>query len=93
MLLSEQLLAQTLHLSTFEKLQLIQHLTTALVQELVYPFPPSTVIPLPDPPSGLQVLEKLTYQIIGCAMEIHRKKGPGYRENTYQRDLEVQRIM
>lgn len=33
--------------------------------------------------------DDLTYQIIGCAMAVHRKLGPGYRENTYQRDLEV----
>jgi GxxExxY protein len=31
----------------------------------------------------------LTYKIIGCAMAVHRKLGPGYRENTYQRDLEA----
>lgn len=30
-----------------------------------------------------------TYQIIGGAMEIHRELGPGYREDTYQRDLEA----
>jgi len=34
--------------------------------------------------------DKLTYQIIGCAMAVHRQRGPGYREDTYQRDLEVQ---
>ena len=34
--------------------------------------------------------DELTYQIIGCAMAVHRERGPGYRENTYQRDLEVQ---
>jgi GxxExxY protein len=33
--------------------------------------------------------DQLTYQIIGCAMAVHRQRGPGYRENTYQRDLEV----
>jgi len=33
--------------------------------------------------------DKLTYQIIGCAMAVHRERGPGYREDTYQRDLEV----
>ena len=33
--------------------------------------------------------DDLTYRIIGCAMAIHRKLGPGCRENTYQRDLEV----
>jgi GxxExxY protein len=34
--------------------------------------------------------DDLTYRIIGCAMSVHRKLGSGYRENTYQRDLEVQ---
>ena len=33
--------------------------------------------------------DHLTYRIIGCAMAVHRKLGPGYREDTYQRDLEV----
>jgi len=34
--------------------------------------------------------DTLTYQIIGCAMATHRRLGPGLREDTYQRDLEVQ---
>jgi GxxExxY protein len=34
--------------------------------------------------------DELTYQVIGCAMAVHRQRGPGYREDTYQRDLEVQ---
>ena len=33
--------------------------------------------------------DHLTYRIIGCAMAVHRRRGPGYREDTYQRDLEV----
>ena len=33
--------------------------------------------------------DQLTYAIIGCAMAVHRERGPGYREDTYQRDLEV----
>ena len=33
--------------------------------------------------------DDLTYKIIGCAMASHRKLGPGLREDTYQRDLEV----
>lgn len=33
--------------------------------------------------------DDLTYKIIGCAMAVHREHGPGYRENTYQRDLGV----
>lgn len=31
--------------------------------------------------------DDLTYKIIGCAMAVHRELGPGYREDTYQRDL------
>jgi len=33
--------------------------------------------------------DETTYKIIGYAMAVHRKRGPGYREDTYQRDLEV----
>ncbi len=33
--------------------------------------------------------DALTYKIIGDAMTVHRSLGPGYREDTYQRDLEV----
>ena len=33
--------------------------------------------------------DDLTYKIIGCAMAVHRNLEPGYREDTYQRDLEV----
>ena len=33
--------------------------------------------------------DEFTYKIIGCAMAVHHTLGPGYRENTYQRDLQV----
>ena len=33
--------------------------------------------------------DDLTYKIIGCAMAVHRKLGPGLREDTYQRDMEM----
>src|SRR4030042_3844458 len=29
----------------------------------------------------------ITYRIIGCAMAVHRKLGPGLREDSYQRSL------
>ena len=33
--------------------------------------------------------DELTYKIIGCAMASHRALGPGLREDTYHRDLEI----
>ena len=33
--------------------------------------------------------DELTYKIIGCAMAVHRKLGPGLREDTYERDLAI----
>ena len=32
----------------------------------------------------------LTYQIIGCAMKVHRKMGPGFQEVIYQRCLSIE---
>lgn len=33
---------------------------------------------------------KLTYKIIACAMAVHRRFGPGFREIIYERALEVE---
>ena len=33
--------------------------------------------------------DDLTYRIVGCAMAVHNKLGPGLREDSYQRALEV----
>lgn len=33
--------------------------------------------------------DELTYTIVGHAMAVHRAKGSGYREDTYQKDLEI----
>jgi GxxExxY protein len=40
-------------------------------------------------PLAVRNLEAITYQIIGCAMQVHRAHGPGLREASYQRDLET----
>jgi GxxExxY protein len=41
-------------------------------------------------------LDKLTYKIIGCAIEVHRQLGPGLLESVYEkcflRELELQGI-
>lgn len=34
--------------------------------------------------------EKLTYQIIGCAMEVHKQLGNGFQEVIYQRALAIE---
>ena len=34
--------------------------------------------------------EEITYRIIACAMEVHRKLGPGYPEYIYHRALIVE---
>jgi GxxExxY protein len=36
--------------------------------------------------------DALTYTIIGHAMAVHSALGPGYREDTYQRDLEARLV-
>ena len=85
----EHVFDQATHLSTVDRLRLSQRLTASIEHELVASnFQSSSkrqkknVVPVE--------LEKLTYDIIGCAFDVHNKHGPGFRENTYQRDLETQ---
>lgn len=37
--------------------------------------------------------EEITYKIIACAMEVHKKLGPGYPEYIYHRALLVEFIL
>lgn len=80
-----RILALTQTLSIVQKLQLIQNVVGTILDELSkeggnHKDKPQR-IPLPT--------DDLTYEIIGCAMAVHRVLGSGYRENTYQRDLET----
>ena len=34
--------------------------------------------------------DEMTYQIIGCAMKVHRTLGPGFQEVIYQRCLAIE---
>jgi len=34
--------------------------------------------------------DKLTEKIIGCAMEVHRRLGPGYLESVYEKALMIE---
>lgn len=34
--------------------------------------------------------QELTYRIIGCAMAVHNRLGPGLREGIYQRALAIE---
>lgn len=79
----DQILAQAKSLSVFQKIQVIQGLTSSILNESPSPqslLPVSKRIQLPT--------DELTHQIIGSAMKVHSAKGSGFRENTYQRDLE-----
>jgi len=80
-----RILALTKTLSVVQKLQLIQNVVSTLPDEL------STEAgnPKDRPQRMLLPTDELTYEIIGCAMAVHRVLGSGFRENTYQRDLET----
>lgn len=36
------------------------------------------------------IKDELTYKIIGCAMKVHNKMGPGFQEVIYQRCLSIE---
>lgn len=38
----------------------------------------------------MKIGNELTYKIIGCAMKVHNKMGPGFQEVIYQRCLAIE---
>ena len=81
----ERIMRLSTALSLGQRIQLIQRLAGGVSDELASFVPNQT--------SKLQRVvwptDELTYAIIGCAMALHKARGSGYREDTYQRDLET----
>lgn len=78
----ERILQLTKRFSARQKVQLIQNLSTSVVNEWGNPL-------LANPQRVVLPTDELTYKIIGHAMAVHKAKGSGYREDTYQKDLET----
>ncbi len=81
----ERIVAQAVHLSALQKVRLLHRLSAVAAADLEDAVPP----PVTPPQRILLSTDQLTYKIVGTAMAVHRAKGSGYRENTYQRDLET----
>lgn len=81
----ERILRLSMGLSVREKMQLIQALAGGVSDALGHSEHGQGTklqrIALPT--------DQLTYDIVGNAMTVHRARGSGYRENTYQKDLET----
>ncbi len=85
----EDVFALACQLRALDQLRLIQHLSAGLERDIIVPHK-SQHPPLPsDEPVVSKTLSDLTYKAIGCAMNVHKQRGPGFREDTYQRDLGV----
>lgn len=78
----ERILQLTKGFSARQKVQLIQSLSTSVVNEWGDPL-------LANPQRVVLPTDELTYKIIGHVMAVHKAKGSGYREDTYQKDLET----
>ncbi|MCL4863800.1 MAG: GxxExxY protein [Caldilineaceae bacterium] len=84
----ERILGDVQQLSPIRKLALLQRLADSLGRDWAAEKREDSTSLVRDLQYVKLETDELTYQIIGCAMELHRTKGPGFREDTYQRDLE-----
>ena len=79
----DQILNQAQFLSNRQKLQIIQRLSSSILDNSItanVSAANSKRVNLPT--------DELTHQIIGSAMKVHSARGSGFREDTFQRDLE-----
>lgn len=79
----DQILYQAQFLSNRQKLQIIQRLSSSILDNSItanVSAANSKRVNLPT--------DELTHQIIGSAMKVHSARGSGFREDTFQRDLE-----
>ena len=79
----DQILNQAQFLSNRQKLKIIQRLSSSILDNSItanVSAANSKRVNLPT--------DELTHQIIGSAMKVHSARGSGFREDTFQRDLE-----
>ena len=84
----ETVFDQARHLSLIDRIRLIQRLTAGVEYEVATGELRTQARRKNDQVVSTDI-SAITHQIIGCAMQVHSAQGPGCRENTYQRDLEV----
>lgn len=84
----ETVFEQARHLSLIDKVRLTQRLMASIEYEVATGELRAKARKKNDDVVTRE-LSALTHKIIGCAMRVHSAHGPGCREDTYQRDLEV----
>lgn len=76
-------------LPLIDRVRLVQRLLIGIEYEIAGGKINLRKLPPQEKPPIDEDLSLTTYAIIGCAMTVHRKQGPSFREDTYQRDLEM----
>lgn len=81
------LVASVAHLRAAEREELVRRLVAEEGQATAAPAAP-VAAKTAQVSADVQELEPVTFQIIGCAMQVHSKLGSGHREDVYQRAME-----